>query len=106
MADFQVRVVKIDEVIKHPNADSLTINRIGGYECISNLKEDGTPRYKAGDLVVYIPEAALLPEWMLQKMGFWDQGRGTLSGSRGNRVKAIRLRGIISQGILYPVFQD
>lgn len=38
-------------------------------------------------------------------MGFWDdvKNKGTLSGNEGNRVKAIRLRGIFSQGILYPI---
>lgn len=103
MAGFEVKVIRIDDVIEHPNADRLTIVKIGGYSCISNKKEDGSWRYQKGDLVVYIPEQAVLPEWLLKKMGFWKDGKGMLAGSQGNRVKAIKLRGVLSQGVLYPV---
>lgn len=105
MAEFEVNVVKIDDVVDHPNADRLTIVKIGGYNCIANKKEDGSWRYQAGDLVVYIPEQAVVPEWLLKHMGFWDEekGKGMLAGSKGDRVKAIKLRGTFSQGILLPV---
>jgi len=103
MSNFTCEVMTIDEVYKHPEADRLSIVKVRGYNCISNLKDDGEPRYKAGDLAVYIPEGAVLPEWLLQKMGFWKDGKGMLAGSKGNRVKAIKLRGIVSQGILYPI---
>ena len=36
-------------------------------------------------------------------MEFWKDDRGTLAGSKGDRVKAIRLRGIFSQGVLYSL---
>lgn len=105
MSEFRCEVVQIDDVIEHPNADKLTIVKIGGYDCIANKHDDGSWRYNKGDLVVYIPEAAVLPEWILKKMGFWNEEKqcGMLSGSQGNRVKAIKLRGVVSQGILYPV---
>lgn len=105
MSEFKVEVVKIDDVIDHPNADRLSINKIADFECISNKKEDGSHRYNPGDLVVYIPEASVLPEWLLKEMGFWNEEKqkGTLSGSRGNRVKPVKLRDIFSQGLLYPV---
>lgn len=99
MSEFEVKVVRINDVYDHPNADRLSIVKIGGYECISGKLEDGSPRYKAGDLVVYVPEDALLPEYLLKSQGFWKDG-GTLSGPQGNRVKAVRLRGVVSQGIL------
>src|SRR5208283_4488196 len=102
----EVKVVKIDNVEKHHDADRLTDVSIGGYKCISNLKDDGTWRYNTADLVVYIPEASVIPEWMLKKMGFWKDDKGTLAGSKGDRCKAIRLRGIFSQGILYPVLKS
>jgi RNA ligase (TIGR02306 family) len=119
LADFKVEVVRIEDPVEdHPNADRLSIIKIGGYVCISAKLDAeeaaargvpaGSHRYKQGDLVAYIPEAAVLPEWLLRRMGFWDEGkgRGSLSGSAGNRVKAIRLRGIFSQGVLYPVQED
>lgn len=104
MANFEVKVVRIDDVIEHPNADRLTIVKIGGYNCIANKKEDGSWRYQPGNPVIYIPEGAVVPPWMLKSMDMWDdvQGKGGLAGSRGDRVKAIKLRGIVSQGLLYP----
>ena len=108
MADFEVSVVKIESKENHPNADRLTIYKIGGYNCISNKLEDGSDRYNIGDYVAYIPADAVLPEWLLKKMDFWDteKGKGTLSGTLGNRVKPIRLRGVFSEGLLYPLGRD
>lgn len=105
MAEFEVKVVRIDSVTEHPNADRLTLVKIGGYTCIANKHEDGSWRYQAGDLVVYIPENAVVPEWLLRKQDMWNEekGIGFLAGSKGNRVKAIKLRGIFSEGILYAV---
>jgi RNA ligase (TIGR02306 family) len=105
MAEFEVKVRKVDSIQDHPNADRLTVVHIGEYRCISNKKEDGSWRYKVGDAVVYIPESAVVPEWLLKRLGFWDdeKGKGVLAGSKGNRVKAIRLRDIFSEGILMPV---
>lgn len=54
-------------------------------------------RFKTGDLAIYIPEDSILPDWMIEEMEL----TGKLSGSAKNRVKAIRLRGTFSQGILY-----
>jgi len=108
MSEFSVNVVKIDKVEDHPDADRLTVVTIGGYNCVANKKEDGTWRYQTGDMVVYIPENALMPEWLLKRMGFWndERNKGMLSGSKGRRLKPIRLRGIFSEGILYPVTKD
>lgn len=104
MANFECKVVRIDSKENHPNADRLTLYHIGGYTCISNKLEDGSDRYNVGDLVVYIPENALLPEWLLKIMGFWDKEKhcGTLAGKDGNRVRPLKLRGIYSEGVLYP----
>lgn len=107
MSTFSTPVVKVAKVTDHPNADRLSIINLDGlgYTCISAKLEDGTPRYKAGDYVVYIPSASVLPEWLLKKMDFWDTetNKGTLAGPNGDRVKPVRLRGIYSEGILYPV---
>jgi RNA ligase (TIGR02306 family) len=106
MSKFEVNIVKIDDVTEHPNADRLTVVTVGGYKCIANKTEEGNWRYNPGDLVVYIPEDSLLPEWLLKKSGFWNEEKqkGTLSGKAGNRVRPVKLRGIVSQGILYPVY--
>ena len=108
MSDFRCEVVKIDDVVQHPNADRLKICKIRGFNCITSDLEDGSPRYKAGDYVVYAPEASILPDYLLKRLGFWDETNqcGTLSGSRKNRIKIIRLRGEYSQGIMYGVGRE
>lgn len=103
MSTFGCNIVEINHVEDHPNADRLSIVRIGGFNCIRAKLEDGSHRYSAGDWVVYVPEAAVLPEWMLRQMDFWKDDKGTLAGPKGDRVKAIKLRGIFSQGVLYQL---
>ena len=105
MSDFSVKVFRITEPVEHhPNADRLSLIRILGFTCISAKLDDGSHRYNVGDLVVYVPEGAVVSEFLL-KQGFWNEktNQGILAGPEGNRVKALRLRGIYSQGILFPV---
>jgi len=107
MSTFSVPVCCVASVENHENADRLSIVKLEGmgFTCISGKLEDGSPRYKVGDFVVYIPSAAVLPEWLLREMDFWNEetGKGMLSGSDGNRVKPLKLRGVFSEGVLYPV---
>ena len=108
MANFAVKVVEIERPLEdHPNADRLSLVKIAGYTCISMKNEDGSHVYQPGDLVVYVPEAAIVPEYLL-KPGFWndEEGHGMLDGVNFDRVKARRLRGIYSQGILFPTVYD
>lgn len=93
MSDFKVSVLPIS-VHPHPNADKLEIAKVCGYQSI--VRKD---QFKTGDLVAYIPEDSLLPEVLMEEMGL----TGRLAGKDKNRVKAVRLRGILSQGLCYPV---
>jgi RNA ligase (TIGR02306 family) len=104
MSVFEVPIVRINKVISHPNADRLSLNYFREYITISAKLEDGSHRYKEGDLVVYVPVGAIVPEWLLKK-GFWDEknNKGILAGSKGNRVKDLKIRGVLSQGIMFPV---
>lgn len=94
MSEFEVNVVRIDRIEDHPNADALELAIIGGYRAIVKIGE-----FRAGDPVVYIPEASVLPQWLLEHMGL----EGYLAGKDRNRVKAIKLRGILSQGLVLPI---
>ena len=93
MAAFECKIYKII-VEKHPNADKLELVRIGDYYSI--IQKDSM---KTGDLAVYIPEASILPEDLIQELGLENR----LKGKAKNRVKAVRLRGVVSQGLVYPV---
>jgi RNA ligase (TIGR02306 family) len=105
LSEFSVRVVRIAEpVVDHPDADRLSLVKINGFVCVTNKLEDGSHRYNVGDLVVYVPEGTIVPEYLLRQ-GFWNEekGHGFLAGSNHDRVKIVRLRGVYSQGILFPV---
>ncbi len=78
----------------HDNADALELAAVGGYRAVV-VKN----RYQTGDLAVYIPEGSLVPEYLQERLGLV----GKLSGSQKNRVKAIRLRGVLSQGLVVPL---
>ena len=107
MSTFSCPVVRVSSVEDHKNADRLSIVKMEGlgYTCISGKLDDGSPRYKVGDFVVYIPSASVLPEWLLKSMDFWNEetGKGFLSGADGNIVRPKRLRGIFSEGVLFPI---
>ncbi|MDE0119314.1 MAG: RNA ligase (ATP) [Bdellovibrionales bacterium] len=94
--EFKVKVCHLDEVSTHPNADKLDVARIGGWQIVV-----GRGRHRVGEKVAYIPEQALVPEAVQKVLGV----EGRLAGSRRNRVKAIRLRKILSQGLILP-FED
>jgi RNA ligase (TIGR02306 family) len=100
MSSFNVTIKKVRAIEPHPNADAIEFVVIDGYRSIAKKGE-----FQAGDAIAYIPESAVLPEWLLKRLGLWDAAKncGKLSGKDGNRVKAIRLRGEISQGVCYPV---
>lgn len=92
MSEFEVLVKRI-KVKPHDNADRLEIAQVDGYQ---SIVQKG--KYQDGDLVAYIPEQSLVPDELLEEMNL----KGKLAGSQKNRVKAVRLRGVLSQGICYP----
>jgi RNA ligase (TIGR02306 family) len=102
MSNFEVLVQKIF-ISEHPNADALEIGHIGDPEGNQVVCRKGL--YKTGDLIVYIGENSVVPEWVLKKYGFWNEekDKGLLAGTKGDRVKAVKLRDAFSLGICIPV---
>lgn len=96
MAELEVKVYKLT-IEEHSNADALEIARVGDYRSIVRKGQ-----FKTGDLGVYIPEQSVLPEWLIESLGL----TGRLAGSAKNRVKAVKLRGVLSQGLIYPVIPE
>ena len=103
MSTFAVSIKRISSIEPHSNADAIELAVIDDYRSIVKKGQ-----FAAGSLIAYIPENAVLPEWMLKELKLWDADKslGKLSGKAGNRVKAIKLRGELSQGICYEVTQD
>lgn len=81
-------VQRIVSVEKHPGADLLSIATVLNYRCITKLDQ-----YKVGELVIFIEPDTVLPQvpWSV----FYR--------SKSNRVKAIRLRGEWSFGVIESI---
>lgn len=90
MSSFNVAAVNV-EVSPHPNADRLDLARVGLYNAV--VQKD---QFTEGELALYIPEQGILPEWLIEELNLV----GKLSGGQKNRVKAVKLRGVLSQGIV------
>ncbi|WP_327685053.1 RNA ligase (ATP) [Streptomyces sp. NBC_00467] len=76
---------------EHPNADALELAQVGLYRAVV-----AKGAYRSGDIAVYIPEQAVLPAPLIEELGL----TGRLAGKASDRVKAVRLRGELSQGIV------
>ncbi|MGI5483640.1 RNA ligase (ATP) [Streptomyces lavendofoliae] len=75
----------------HPNADALELAQVGLYRAVV-----AKGAYRTGEAAVYIPEQAVLPPELVEELGL----TGRLAGKASNRVKAVRLRGELSQGLV------
>lgn len=98
MSTHSVDVIKVEEVLPHPNADSLSIINVLGFTCCVGLDQ-----FLPGDLVAYIEPDMVVntthPAFTFMKG--WSK-----SGVGGNtdlyRVGVKKLRGVMSQGIIIP----
>jgi RNA ligase (TIGR02306 family) len=96
MSDFAVRVVPVS-LETHPNADRLSIAKVLGWTCVT-----GTAGWEDTDRGAYLPIDSVIPEDKIEEWGLV----GKLSGGNKNRVKTVRLRGVLSQGLLIPVYRS
>lgn len=90
MSNFKVSKEKIQLFI-HSNADSLQIGKVGSYQVVVQKG-----MYNDGDVVVFAPEKSVLTGDLKSEYEKY------LVGPNKDRVKAIRLRGEISSGIIIP----
>ncbi|MEV5973233.1 RNA ligase (ATP) [Streptomyces sp. NPDC051921] len=75
----------------HPDADALELAQVGLYRAVV-----AKGSYRTGDVALYIPEQAVLPAALIDELGL----TGRLAGKASDRVKAVRLRGELSQGLV------
>lgn len=84
MSTHRVEVVRIGEIEKHPNADTLGIVKVWGYTALVRLGD-----FAEGDLAAYIEPDYVVP---LERIEF--------AFLKDPRIRAKRLRGVWSQGLL------
>lgn len=92
MSTFKVEVCSIAEVLPHPNAERLEIIRLKDMDWNCVVQKS---RYAVGDSIVYIPIDSILSNELELKI-FGTDSKVKLHNSR---VKTIKLRGAISQGL-------
>lgn len=78
-------------VLPHPDADRLELAQVGLYRAVV-----AKGAYRTGEYALYIPEQSVLPPGLIEELGL----TGKLAGGAKDRVKAVRLRGELSQGIV------
>lgn len=91
MSNFSCPVVRIASLRPIVGADEIVQARVFGYDVIVPCG-----RYQVGDLAVYVPPDAVLPERLADSL----RGHAKLFGKRSNRTRPYRLRGAVSEGIL------
>jgi RNA ligase (TIGR02306 family) len=87
MSTHRVDVVRIGEIVKHPNADTLGLVQIYGWTCAIRLGD-----FQPGDLCAYIE-----PDYVVPSAGPFEF---LCKEGKPARIKAKRLRGTWSQGLL------
>lgn len=88
---------RIEEIIPIPNADKIVAYRIGGWKVV-----DSKDKYNVGDLVVYLECDAWVPHSIAPFLSKGKEPR-VYKGVPGERLRTIKLRGQISQGLLLPL---
>ena len=92
-SNHKVLVVRIHEVEKHPNADSLGIVRVGGYQVVVKLGD-----FQPGDLAIYIQPDSVVPE--RREFEFLWAGVESPVPEKKRRVTVRRFRKEWSEGLL------
>lgn len=93
-SDFNVEVIRITDIRPHPNADRLELVYV--YGTIPSAVKKGD--FKVGDLAVFVPQDSIVP---LSNKTFEFLKR--YEGQTEARIKAMKLRGMYSEGLVVPV---
>lgn len=95
MSTHSVKVIEISEVRPHDNAERLEIIPVGGWQAVVKKGQ-----FKPGDKAVYIEPDYTVPTAHPDFAFLAKEGR------ERHRLKAVRLRGILSFGLLIPLPSD
>jgi RNA ligase (TIGR02306 family) len=100
MSSVIVEVVEIEEIRPHPNADRLFLAQIRGWQTVIRKLEDGSPEFRKGERVVYIPPDSTLPRDLATRLGVVNylSERTNAAGDKDLVVRRVRLRGEPSYG--------
>lgn len=92
MSTHSVNIVEIGEVLPHANAERLEIVPIDGWQAVVKRGQ-----FKRGDYAVYIQPDYTVPTRRPEFAFLAKEGKDR------HRLKAVRLRGVLSYGLLIPL---
>lgn len=95
MSTHVIPVVEVKDIRPHPNADRLELVTVNGWQCA--IQKDS---FKPGDLAVYIEPDYMVPVTRPEFAFLKDPHKFDQTHAR---IKARRLRGEMSYGLLIPV---
>lgn len=87
---------RISEILPIENADAIELAIVDGWQCVVKKGE-----YKAGDVAIYFEIDSWIPHEIAPFLSKGKEPR-VFDGVRGERLRTMRLRGKISQGLLLP----
>jgi RNA ligase (TIGR02306 family) len=93
-------IVRIAELSPIAGADRIELARVAGWQCVVKKGE-----FRAGELAVYLEIDAVPPDreafaWLWQ-----PKGKSGVARPDSFRIRTLRLRGTLSQGLLMPLAQ-
>ncbi len=91
---------RISDIQPIEGADKICVYTVDGWKVV-----DSIDKYQIGDLVVYIEPDSFVPT---EVAPFLSKGKEPheFNGIKGERLRTIRLRGQISQGLILPITND
>jgi len=93
-----VTVRTIDAVDPIIGADLIEVASIGGWKVVIKKGE-----FQSGDQAVYFEIDSFLPEGNSAWQFLIDKSSRTFEGGKGHKLRSIKLRGVVSQGLVLPM---
>lgn len=88
----------IDDILPIPEADAIECAVIGGWKIVVRKNE-----YKINDLVIYCEIDSFIPTEIAPFLTKPDHFPKEYEGIKGERLKTVKLRGQLSQGLILPI---
>jgi len=92
-----VTVRKIDDIVPIEGADLIVVVKLDGWQCVAKKEE-----FKVGDLCVYFEIDSWVPHDVFPDLSKGKEPR-IYEGISGQRLRTVKLRGQLSQGLALPV---
>jgi len=88
---------KIEEIKPIPEADKICAYRVDGWLVVDTIN-----KYQVNDLVIYCEVDSWIPHELAPFLSKGQEPR-EYNGVKGERLKTVKLRGQVSQGLLLPI---